>query len=74
VGGCCVLTMHPFLSGRPSRVRALRGLLEKATTVSDLWIATVGEVAAHCAEAEVPVHPLTLPTFGPGPAEPVPES
>jgi peptidoglycan/xylan/chitin deacetylase (PgdA/CDA1 family) len=74
VGGCCVLTMHPFLSGRPSRVRALRGLLEKATTVSDLWIATVGEVAAHCAESEVPVHPLTLPTFGPGPAEPVPES
>jgi peptidoglycan-N-acetylglucosamine deacetylase len=74
VGGCCVLTMHPFLSGRPSRVRALRGLLEKAATVSDLWIATVGEVAAQCAGSEVPVHPLTLPTIGPGPAEPVPGS
>jgi peptidoglycan/xylan/chitin deacetylase (PgdA/CDA1 family) len=74
VGGCCVLTMHPFLSGRPSRVRALRGLLEKAATVSELWIATVGEVAAQCAGSEVPVHPLALPTIGPGPAEPVPGS
>ncbi|MEO8424338.1 MAG: polysaccharide deacetylase [Actinomycetota bacterium] len=74
VGGCCVLTMHPFLSGRPSRVRALRGLLERAATVSDLWIATVGEVAAHCAGAEVPVHPLSLPAVGSGPAEPVPGS
>jgi peptidoglycan/xylan/chitin deacetylase (PgdA/CDA1 family) len=74
VGGCCVLTMHPFLSGRPSRVRALRGLLEKATAISDLWITTVGEVAAHCARADVPVHPLALPNVGPGPADPVPGS
>ena len=74
VGGCCVLTMHPFLSGRPSRVRALRGLLEKAAAISDLWISTVGEVAAHCARADVPVHPLALPNVGSGPADPVPGS
>jgi peptidoglycan/xylan/chitin deacetylase (PgdA/CDA1 family) len=74
VGGCCVLTMHPFLSGRPSRVRALRGLLEKASTMPDLWITTVGEVAAHCAGVDVPVHPLSLPTVGAGPTEPVPGS
>lgn len=74
VGGCCVLTMHPFLSGRPSRVAALRGLLEKAAAVSDLWIATVGEVAAQCAAAAGPIHPLSLPTVGSGPAEPVPGS
>jgi peptidoglycan/xylan/chitin deacetylase (PgdA/CDA1 family) len=74
VGGCCVLTMHPFLSGRPSRVRALRGLLEKASTLPDLWITTVGEVATHCAGADVPVHPLSLPSVGSGPAEPVPGS
>jgi peptidoglycan/xylan/chitin deacetylase (PgdA/CDA1 family) len=74
VGGCCVLTMHPFLSGRPSRVRALRGLLEKASTIPDLWITTVGEVAAHCAGADTPVHPLSLPAVGSGPAEPVPGS
>jgi peptidoglycan/xylan/chitin deacetylase (PgdA/CDA1 family) len=74
VGGCCVLTMHPFLSGRPSRVQALRRLLEKAATVSDLWIATVGEVAAHCSSTEGPVHSLALPMIGPGPPEPVPGS
>jgi peptidoglycan/xylan/chitin deacetylase (PgdA/CDA1 family) len=74
VGGCCVLTMHPFLSGRPSRVRALRGLLEKAATLPGLWISTVGEVAAHCAGADVPLHPLSLPTVGSGPADPVPGS
>jgi peptidoglycan-N-acetylglucosamine deacetylase len=74
VGGCCVLTMHPFLSGRPSRVRALRRLLEWAATASDLWITTVGEVAGHCAGADVPVHPLSLPTVGSVPAEPVPGS
>jgi hypothetical protein len=74
VGGCCVLTMHPFLSGRPSRVRALRGLLEKAAALSDLWITTVGEVAAHCASVGGPVHPLSLPAIGPGPPEPVPGS
>ena len=74
VGGCCVLTMHPFLSGRPSRARALRSLIERAAGVSDLWIATIGEVAAHCATVGLPAHPLSLPNIGAGPAEPVPGS
>jgi len=73
-GGCCVLTMHPFLSGRPSRARALRSLLERARDLPDLWIATVGEVAARCAGAEAAVHPLSLPSVGTGPAQPVPGS
>ena len=34
----------------------------------------VGEVAARCADADVPIHPLSLPTVGAGPAEPVPGS
>ncbi len=74
IGGCCVLTMHPFLSGRPSRARALRSLLERAAGLSDLWIATVGEVAARCASIDVPAHPLSIPGIGAGPAEPVPGS
>jgi peptidoglycan-N-acetylglucosamine deacetylase len=74
VGGCCVLTMHPFLSGRPSRALALRRLLERAAAVPELWIATVGEVAARCATGDVPVHPLALPKVVPGGAEPVPGS
>jgi peptidoglycan/xylan/chitin deacetylase (PgdA/CDA1 family) len=72
VGGCCVLTMHPFLSGRPSRVRALRTLLQRAQEVPGLWIATIGEIAAHTATAEVPVRTLSLPSTGSGPVEPVP--
>ncbi|HET9672719.1 MAG TPA: polysaccharide deacetylase [Actinomycetota bacterium] len=72
VGGCCVLTMHPFLSGRPSRARALRTLLERAKGIDGLWIATIGEIAAHIAKVEPAARTLSLPSVGPGPAEPVP--
>jgi peptidoglycan-N-acetylglucosamine deacetylase len=61
VGGCCVLTMHPFLSGRPSRALALRRLLEQASGLAELWITTVGEVAARCAEVGSPGHAFSLP-------------
>ena len=44
-GGCCVLTMHPFLSGRPARADALGRLLDQAAELEDLWIAPVGEIA-----------------------------
>ncbi|MGH2681449.1 MAG: polysaccharide deacetylase family protein [Actinomycetota bacterium] len=74
VGGCCVLTMHPFLSGRPARAIALRRLLERASALPDVWIATIGEIAAHTVTSEVPAWPLSLPTVGEGPAEPVPGS
>jgi peptidoglycan/xylan/chitin deacetylase (PgdA/CDA1 family) len=74
VGGCCVLTMHPFLSGRPARAIALRRLLERAKAVPELWIATVGEIAAHTMATDVPARTLSLPTIGEGPAEPVPGS
>lgn len=74
VSGCCVLTMHPFLSGRPARARALRQLLERAAGVPELWIATVGEVAAHCAASGTPAHRLSLPVVGQGPPDPVPGS
>lgn len=74
VGGCCVLTMHPFLSGRPARARALHRLLERAAGVPELWIATVGEVAEHCSASGVPAQRLSLPVIGDGPPEPVPGS
>ncbi len=47
VGGCAVLTMHPFLSGRPARARALGALLERVLERGDLWLATCGEIAEH---------------------------
>jgi peptidoglycan/xylan/chitin deacetylase (PgdA/CDA1 family) len=41
-----VLTCHPFLSGRPSRVRAVEHLIERALEWGDVRIAPAGDVAA----------------------------
>ena len=44
--GCLfVLTMHPFLTGRPSRLEALRALVEHALDCGDVEFATGDEVA-----------------------------
>jgi peptidoglycan/xylan/chitin deacetylase (PgdA/CDA1 family) len=56
VGGCFVLTNHPFASGRPSRAAALEGLIERAQDMDGLWIATLIEIAEH-------VERLGLPPF-----------
>ncbi len=50
VGGCAVPTMHPFLSGRPSRARALAALLDRILQRGDVWVTTCGEIAAQVAE------------------------
>jgi peptidoglycan/xylan/chitin deacetylase (PgdA/CDA1 family) len=49
-GGCFTLTIHPFLSGRPSRARALEELLSRMQETDGLWIPTGSEVAAHAVE------------------------
>lgn len=46
-GGCLVLTMHPFLSGRPARAAAFERLLERIVGTSGVWVATAGEVTDH---------------------------
>ncbi len=44
--GCLfVLTMHPFLSGRPGRVEALRGLIEHALSAGDVEFLSCGQAA-----------------------------
>jgi peptidoglycan-N-acetylglucosamine deacetylase len=44
--GCLfMLTCHPFLSGRPSRVEALRALIEHALAAGDVAFATGADVA-----------------------------
>lgn len=50
VGGCAVLTMHPFLSGRPSRARALASLIDRILERGDVWVASCGEIAARAAQ------------------------
>ncbi|MGX4692155.1 polysaccharide deacetylase family protein [Streptomyces sp. JNUCC 63] len=48
-GGCFVLTNHPFLSGRPSRAAALEQLMEDVQSLDGMWVAPLGEIAAHAA-------------------------
>jgi peptidoglycan/xylan/chitin deacetylase (PgdA/CDA1 family) len=46
--GCLqVLTMHPFLSGRPARSRTIGKFVEFARSLGGVWFATAREVADH---------------------------
>lgn len=46
--GCCfVLTLHPWLSGRPSRVRLLERILRDIQSGGDAWIATGSQIASY---------------------------
>lgn len=46
--GCCfVLTLHPWLSGRPSRVRLLEELVGAMQAKGGVWFARGAEIAAH---------------------------
>jgi hypothetical protein len=58
--GCLfMLTCHPFLSGRPSRVEALRALIEYALEAGDVNFATGAEVAERAlADADLPEREL----------------
>ncbi|HXX59799.1 MAG TPA: hypothetical protein VEI48_00745, partial [Candidatus Sulfotelmatobacter sp.] len=55
-GGCLVLTMHPFLSGRPSRAAALAGFLDELLALRDagVWVAALDDIAAHVAGLDLP--------------------
>lgn len=49
--GCCfVLTLHPWLSGRPSRVRLLEDLISAIQTKGGAWFARGREIAAYFRE------------------------
>ena len=49
-GGIFNLTMHPQLTGHPSRLRMLRRLIEFLRTLDGVWIATCEEVARYWLE------------------------
>ena len=44
-GGIFILTCHPFLSGRPSRVETLRRVIEHALAAGDVEFVSCGEAA-----------------------------
>jgi peptidoglycan-N-acetylglucosamine deacetylase len=60
-GGMFILTAHPFLSGRPSRVATLERLLEHASARGDLWMASLGEVAEHALQEIAPSEQRPVP-------------
>jgi peptidoglycan/xylan/chitin deacetylase (PgdA/CDA1 family) len=48
--GCCfVLTMHPWLMGRPSRVRLLERLVRAIAEAGPVWFARGAEIARYAA-------------------------
>jgi peptidoglycan-N-acetylglucosamine deacetylase len=52
--GCLlVITMHPFLSGRPARAKMLGEFLARVRERGDVWVARAGDIADH-AEAVIP--------------------
>jgi peptidoglycan/xylan/chitin deacetylase (PgdA/CDA1 family) len=46
-GSCFTLTVHPFLSGRLGRLRALETLIETMKTLPGLWMAPASDLAEH---------------------------
>jgi len=49
-----MLTMHPFISGRPARTAALEGLIEHAQSMDGVWVAAADEIAAWVATLDLP--------------------
>ncbi len=46
--GVFILTMHPFVSGRPSRVLLLERMIEYINGFDGVWWATLEEIAEYC--------------------------
>lgn len=61
VGGCWVLTNHPFLSGRPSRAEQLDELMAHVTSSRDVWTASLEEIARHVRSLGLPARSVEYP-------------
>lgn len=68
-GGCYVLTMHPWIIGRPSRMAALVQLIDHIQQRGDVWWTTCAALAAHVLnrqnDVEYTLDPTALPVSGP---------
>lgn len=64
VGGCFTLTNHPFLTGRPSRARALEQVVEQAVAYGDVWIASLRQIAEHVRGLGLAPRTLARPVLG----------
>jgi peptidoglycan/xylan/chitin deacetylase (PgdA/CDA1 family) len=61
VGGCWVLTNHPFLSGRPSRAAELDDLMRYVLGHDDVWVTNLGTIAEHVRSLGLPPRSITPP-------------
>jgi peptidoglycan/xylan/chitin deacetylase (PgdA/CDA1 family) len=64
VGGCFVLTNHPFLSGRPSRAAVLEELIAHVVSCDDVWVAPLAEIAAYVRSLELAPRSVPQPELG----------
>jgi len=56
-GGCFTLTLHPYLSGRPSRAEIVDRLLQRIAERGDTWLPTCSALADHMtAHRSVRIH------------------
>ncbi len=46
LGGCCIVTMHPQVIGRPHRLAFLDRFISEVKARRDVWLATCAEIAA----------------------------
>lgn len=61
VGGCWVLTNHPFLSGRPSRAAELDDLMRYVLGHDDVWVTNLGTIAEHVRSLGLAPRSITPP-------------
>ncbi|WP_396904296.1 polysaccharide deacetylase [Mycolicibacterium phlei] len=61
VGGCWVLTNHPFLTGRPSRAAELDDLMRYVTEHADVWTTNLGTIARHVRAQGLTPRSITQP-------------
>jgi peptidoglycan/xylan/chitin deacetylase (PgdA/CDA1 family) len=61
VGGCWVLTNHPFLSGRPSRAAELDELMRYVIEHDDVWVTNLVTIAEHVRSLGLPPRSITPP-------------
>jgi len=62
-GGLWILTNHPFLSGRPSRARALESVIDHVLGRGDTWLTALGDISAHVAGLGLDPVILTRPVL-----------
>ena len=61
VGGCWVLTNHPFLTGRASRAAELGALMRYVLEHDDVWVASLEQIAEHVRTLGLPPRSITPP-------------